>query len=56
MRTLVNLLGDLIIIIALIVIGAVGLTLLLFFKLALIGGAVVLLVLVVIGSLFHKDR
>lgn len=56
MKTLVNILGGLVILIAMVVIGAVGLTVLFFFKLVLIGGAAVLLILVVIGSLFHKDR
>ena len=56
MKTLVNILGGLVILIAVAIIGALGLILIFFSKILLIGAATVLMVLVVIGSLFHRDR
>ena len=56
MKTLVNILGGLVIFIAVVVMGALGLTLIFFSKIILIGAATVLMILVVIGSLFHRDR
>jgi len=56
MKTLVNILGGLAIFIAVAVIGALGLILIFFSKILLIGVATVLMILVVIGPLFHKDR
>ena len=56
MKTLVNILGGLLILGALITFGTFAIVSFFLLKIALIGGAAILFLFGLLGTIFHKDR